>query len=115
MVCGFAGVAVLCVMLGLSFEPALATRAGGIMGLGIASILSGYGFFATTRPYRRTETWLILPREQRPPAEIAQQVIGSKLRDAYLWFAHKSALVSAVLLATSLVLSLAGIAPAELG
>ena len=48
--CGFAGLGILCVMLGLSFEPVMATRTGGVMGLGLASILALFGLRAPCRP-----------------------------------------------------------------
>ncbi len=104
--CGFAGLGVLCMMLGLSFDPILATRAGGFLGLGLASILAVLGAIAPIRPYRHTETWLILPKEDRPPSAIAQRLVGETLRDTYHWFAERIALGSLLLLALSLVLKL---------
>lgn len=105
---GFAGFAILCVMLVLSFEPALATRAGGLMGLGLAAILAVFGLFARIRAYQKTETWLILPEDRRPPAAIAQEVIGRTLRDTYFHFAEHAAIGSMVLLGVSLALRLLG-------
>ena len=106
--CGFAGLGILCVMLGLSFEPVMATRAGGIMGLCLASILAMFALRAPNRSYERTEVWLILPKDARPPSTIAQRVIGQALRDTYIWFAERAALGSISLLAASLVLKLIG-------
>jgi hypothetical protein len=104
--CGFAGFAIICVMLGLCFEPALATRMGGLMGLGLAVILALFGLFARSRAYQNTETWLILPEHQRPPASIAQEVIGRTLRATYFHFAEHAAIGSMVLLGVSLALRL---------
>ena len=106
--CGFAGLGILCVMLGLSFEPEIATRAGGVMGLGLASILAMFGLRAPSRSYEHTELWLILPKDARPPSTIAQRVIGQVLRDKYFWFAERTAIGSFGLLAVSLVLKLIG-------
>ncbi|MDH3663523.1 MAG: hypothetical protein OEU92_26490 [Alphaproteobacteria bacterium] len=106
--CGFAGLGILCVMLGLSFEPVMATRTGGVMGLGLASILALFGLRAPSRSYERTELWLILPKDARPPSTIAQRVIGQALRDTYFWFAERTAIGSFSLLAVSLVLKLIG-------
>lgn len=107
--CGFAGLAVFCIMFGLSFEPILAARAGAILCMGLAVILSLYAYRAPTRPYKRTELWLILAKEQRPPAAFAQEVIGRALHDTYSWFAKQTAIIAAVLWVVSLLFRLLGI------
>lgn len=106
--CGFAGLGIFCLIFGLSYEPVLAARTGGVISLALALLLAGYAFCAPTRPYRRTELWLILARDQRPPDTIAQKVIGETLRAAYLWFAQQAASISIVLLVAAVVLRLAG-------
>ena len=107
--CGFAGLGVLCLMLGLSFDPVLAARAGGLLCLAVTLILTIYAVRARKRPYRDTEVWLILSREDRPPESVAQQVIGEALRQTYFWFARQSALVAIVLLASAATLSILGV------
>jgi hypothetical protein len=102
--CGFAGLAIFCLMFGLSFEPALAARTGGILCAFTAAILALYGMRAPTRPYKRTELWIILDKAKRPPAGIAQQIVGQALRETYLWFARQSAVISAVMLVSAFVL-----------
>ncbi len=72
-------------------------------------VLAAYALRARTRPYKRTETWLILAKDQRPPAGVAQQLIGEALRETYVWFARQSAVFAIVLLASSVVLDFAGI------
>ncbi len=104
--CGFLGLAIFCVMWGISFQPELAARVGGWLCLSAAAYLSVCALRARTRPYKRTETWLILPKAERPPAEVAQQLIGEALRETYFWFAKHAALFAVVLLIASLVLSL---------
>ncbi|MGI9494042.1 MAG: hypothetical protein ACR2QF_16745 [Geminicoccaceae bacterium] len=104
--CGFAGLGILCLMLGLSFEPVMATRAGGVLGLGLAAILAVLGRFAPRRSYQETETWLILPKADRPPPTIAQRMVGETLRETYLWFAERAVVGSIILLAASLLLKL---------
>ena len=106
--CGFAGLAILCVMLGLSFEPVLAARAGGLMGLGLAAILAVFGMLAERRAYQETETWLILPKEERPPAAVAQELIGKTLRETYFWFAERAMVGSMILLGASLMFKVLG-------
>ena len=107
--CGFAGLGIFCVVFGLSFEPVLATRTGAGLCLGLALILSGYAYWAPTRPYKRTELWLILAKDKRPPAAYAQHVIGIALRDTYIWFARQTAIISLVFVAVSVIFQLLGI------
>ncbi len=105
---GFAGLAIFCLMFGLSFEPVLAARAGGVLCLLMTAVLGYCALRARTRPYKRTETWIILAKAARPPAEVAQRVIGEILREVYLWFAQRTIVISIVLLAASVVLQLVG-------
>lgn len=107
--CGFAGLAIICVMLGLSFRPELAAKAGGVLFLFLALILYMYGVQARTRPYRRTETWLILKKDKRVPADVAQKIVGEVLRETYLRFATHTAIVAVVLIAFSATLKLLGL------
>ena len=104
--CGFAGLAIFVLMIGLSFDPPLATRTGGLISLGVTALVLLYGWRAPTRPYKKTETWLILPKEYRPPAGIAQQLIGNTLRETSFWFARKGATISGFLLLSSVVLKI---------
>jgi len=106
--CGFAGFAVLLLMIGLSFEPVLAARVGCVICLGVAGILFAYAARARSRSYKRTEVWTILPREKRPPAAVAQRIIGQVLHETYLSFARQAAIVSVLLLAASVVLRFIG-------
>lgn len=101
---GFAGLAIFCAMFGFAFDLAFAARAGGVLCLIVAGILFAYGERAHVRPYKRTETWLLIPVEDRPPSAIAQQVIGQVLRDTYLWFARQAAIFAIVLFACGAVL-----------
>ncbi len=106
--CGFAGLGIFCVMVGLSYEPDLAARAGGMLFLIMVLILAFRAGTARTRPYKKTELWLIIDKEKRPPEGIAQQVVGEALREAYLSFAESTALIAFVLLIAALVLGFAG-------
>ena len=105
--CGFAGLGIFCLMFGLSFEPALAARTGGVSCAIVTAILILYGNRARQRPYKRTELWIILNKEERPPASVAQQIIGQVLRQTYIWFARQAAVISFVLLASGFVLQFA--------
>lgn len=102
---GFAGLFIFTLMVGLSFDPPVATRVGGLLGIGVWLILMLYGWRATSRPYKRTEAWMILPKDLRPPAVVAQRMIGRALHDTAFWFARRVAIVSAFLLVSSVVLN----------
>lgn len=101
---GFAGLAIITLMLGLSFDPPLATRTGGLIGMVVVALLVLYGWRALNRPYARTEAWLILPKDRRPPAGIAQRIIGRTLRETAFWFAGRAAVISSFLLVSSVAL-----------
>ena len=102
--CGFGALAIFCFMVGLSYDPNLAARSGGLLTMLMTAILVMRALSAPARPYRTTETWLMLEAAQRPSAHVAQQVIGSALRDAYFWYARSTATVAALLLGMALVL-----------
>ena len=52
---------------------------------------------ARTKDHRRTEMWLYLPKEIRPPKAVAQRMISTVMRETYLLFARWSAIVSIVM------------------
>jgi hypothetical protein len=102
--CGFATLAVFCVLIGLSYNPALATKTGGILMTLLAVVLLMQGLWAGARDYRSTEAYLILPEDRRPPAATAQWAFSTALREAYLRFAQYSAAIAAICWAMTLVL-----------
>ncbi len=104
--CGFAGLAIICFMAGLSYQPRLAAFFGAVGSLIVTGVLLARAAAARRRPYRRTETWLMLAEGERPEAGIAQQLIGSVLREVYLWYARCGAFATAVFSAASLALLL---------
>jgi hypothetical protein len=65
------------------------------------------GLMAERKPYKSTETWLMLPDEIKPPAAVAQAVIGKILRGVFLQYARYSAAATLVLLAAAVVLAFA--------
>ena len=104
--CGFAGLAVLCVVLGLSYEPALAARTGGFMSLVICLILLFRAWRVQRQPYKRTETWLILRKDDRPRAEVAQRLVSTALKEAYLFFAQKASVITMLFAGMSVMFQL---------
>ena len=85
--CGFGSLAIFCVMVGMSFMPRLAFQAGGFLTTIMAFILILKAFEARTKDYRRTEMWLYLEPNERPPPAYAQWASATVLRETYLTFA----------------------------
>src|SRR5262245_40910258 len=92
--CGFGSLAIFCVMIGLSFEPRIAFQAGGTLTLLMVAILMFKAQEALTKNYRRTELWLYLPKELRPPEASAQQTTSVIMRETYLTFALWTAAIA---------------------
>lgn len=107
--CGLAGVAIFFLMFAFAFDPALAARIGGGVCLLVTVILVLYALTARHRRYDHTELWGMLGKENRPPADIAQEVIGEALRESYFWYARQAALYSIALLVISIILQIADV------
>ena len=105
--CGFGSLAIFCVMIGMSFEPRLAFQAGGFLTTLMAIILMFKAREALTKNYRKTEMWLYLPEEARPPEACAQWASSVVLRETYLTFAMWTSMIAIVMLGFALVLWLA--------
>ena len=66
--CGFASLAIFCVMIGLSFLPRSAFQAGGFLSMVMTLVLVLKAREARTKDHRRTEMWLYLPKESSAAA-----------------------------------------------
>ena len=106
--CGFGSLAIFCVMIGLSFEPRAAFQAGGFLTTLMAGILIFKAREALTKNYRRTEMWLYLPKEVRPPEAHAQWATSTVLRETYLTFAKWTSAIAIIMWAVALLFSLIG-------
>lgn len=106
--CGFASLAIFCLMVGLSFEPRVALQTGGALTLVMVGVLLLKAREAMTKNYRRTEMWLYLPEDLRPPEAAAQRVTSSVLRETYLTFALWSSQAAAGMWLGALIASLVG-------
>jgi hypothetical protein len=95
--CSFASLAIFCVMIGLSFEPRAAFQAGAMLTLLMAAVLMLKAYGARTKHYRKTEMWLYLSDEQRPPDAYAQRMTSAVMQQTYLTFARWTATVAVVL------------------
>lgn len=81
---GFGALAIFCVMFGLLYTPKTAFDVGGLLTMLMCAILMLKAHGANRKDYRRTELWLSLAEDMRPPAAYAQQVSATVLRDTYL-------------------------------
>src|SRR2546422_7248068 len=106
--CGFACLAIFCVMIGLSFEPRAAFQAGGFLTTLMAVILIFKAREALTKNYRKTEMWLYLPKEVRPPEAYAQWASSTVLRETYLTFAKWTSIIAIAMWVLALGFSLIG-------
>jgi hypothetical protein len=106
--CGFGSLAIFCVMIGLSFEPRAAFQAGGFLTTLMTAILIFKAHEAQTKNYRKTEMWLYLPKELRPPEAYAQWASSTVLRETYLVFAKWTAVVAITMWVLALLFSLIG-------
>jgi hypothetical protein len=103
--CGFASLAIFCVMIGMSFDPRAAFQTGAFLTLVLTMVLLFKAREARTKDHRRMELWLYLPQEQRPPADHAQWASATVMRETYFAFARWTALIAAVMAALALAFS----------
>jgi len=108
--CGFAMLGIFCIMTGMSFHPRLAFQAGGFLTTVMAFVLILKSREALTKDYRKTEMWLYIDKEFRPPEAYAQWASATILRDTYLTFAMWTALISIAMWVLALIFSLIGTA-----
>jgi hypothetical protein len=101
--CGFAGIAIATFVVGLSGDMVLAFRAGGMLALLTALVLLLKARWAPRQHYKTTEVWLLLPPPERPQEVIAQQIIGTVMRETYLRFALHAALFALAMLTAAIV------------
>jgi hypothetical protein len=102
--CGFGMLAILCVMVGMSFNPRAVFQAGGILTLLMTLVLVLKARRALTQDYKHTEMWLMLPEDFRPPEAYAQWAAATVLRDAYFTFAQYTALISIIMWSIALLI-----------
>jgi hypothetical protein len=107
--CGFGMLAIICVMVGMSFDPVRVFQAGGILTLMMTFILILKARQALTQNYKKTEMWLYLDEQFRPPEAYAQWAASTVLRDAYFQYAQYTALISIVMWIVALIMALTGL------
>ena len=103
--CGFGSLTIFCIMIGLSFNPLVSFQSGGMLTSVMTGILVLKAYEARTKPYRRTEMWLYLPKEARPPEAVAQRITAALMREVYLNFALWTSITSIVMWGIALLFS----------
>jgi hypothetical protein len=106
--CGFGSLAIFCVMVGLSFNAHAAFQAGGFLTMLMSLVLIYKAWEARTKNHRRTELWLYLPKEQRPPESHAQWAVATAMRETYLAFARWTSLIAIAMWVLALMSSFIG-------
>jgi hypothetical protein len=106
--CLFGSLAIFCIMVGMSFEPRLAFQAGGTLTTLMVLVLLYKAQEARTKNYWRTEMWLYLPKEVRPPEAYAQWASATVLRETYLTFALWTSAISISMWVVALAFGLFG-------
>jgi hypothetical protein len=103
---GFAALAIGTLMVGLSSDLLNCLKAGGILTLITSLVLVMKGVKAPQRDYKRTEVWIMMNPDDRPSANVAQEMIGEALRRIYFTFALHAAFISGGLLLLAMAFSL---------
>ncbi len=108
--CSFGMLAIVCVMMGLLYDPRMVFQTGGILTLIMTFILILKARYALTQNYKRTEMWLYLPKDFRPPEAYAQWAASTVLRDAYFTFAMYTAMISIAMWILAFLIAVSGLA-----
>ncbi|MGL5361318.1 MAG: hypothetical protein ACRDBH_00435 [Bosea sp. (in: a-proteobacteria)] len=106
--CGFAGLATICLMVGLASKISNVFKGGGFCALLVCLVLLLMAHQAPSTRARATEIWLMLAPQDRPPDALAQGIIGRIRRATFLRFATYHAIAAAVLLGVGFLVTLGG-------
>lgn len=105
----FGVLAIVVTACGLAAYPVLALQVAAALTLLMWAILRLKAAWAPSRPYKRTEVWIMLePRPALAPAE-AQLLIGRTLEAKFEAYARPTIRVAVGLWGTSLLVRLAGV------
>lgn len=106
--CAFGSLAIFCIMVGLSFEPRVAFQSGGVLTMIMTGVLFYKALEARTKDCRKTEMWLYLSKEQRPPPAAAQRLTATLMRETYLTFALWTSVIAIGMWLLALLFSVFG-------
>ncbi|GIL03211.1 MAG: hypothetical protein BroJett030_31100 [Alphaproteobacteria bacterium] len=86
----FASLAIALIMLSFAFDPPVALKAGGVLGLVLSAVLIWYAQTAHRRAPKDTETWLLLEARFRPQGDQAERAFAAVMEEVYLFFATRA-------------------------
>ncbi|MDX2154984.1 MAG: hypothetical protein SFW09_00625 [Hyphomicrobiaceae bacterium] len=104
--CGFAALAILTFFIGMSADLTIALKSAGVLSLLVCAVLLLKAGAVHRQPYRNTEVWIMLKPAERPEAAVAQEIISSVLKDAYLRFAKQAALLATLFMIGAIISAL---------
>ncbi len=106
--CGFAGLATICLMVGLASKVSNVFKGGGFCALLVCLVLLLMAHQAPATRAKATEIWLMLTPQDRPPEAQAQVIIGKIRRATFLRFASYHAIAAVLMLAVGFLVTLTG-------
>lgn len=105
--CGFASLAVACVMVSLAGNPPRVFEVGGLGALLVSLALILKAQNARPDHYKRTEVWIMLEKNERPPEPVAALLITAARKAALLRWAYRMAWAALAMLTFALVMIVA--------
>jgi hypothetical protein len=105
--CGFALLAVSCIMFAFSFDLQQAFHVGAILVGMLAVVLWLKSVLAPRKPYFRTELWIMLPERPRMGKPELQRLISGILAERFWWHAQVAAVLAAGLGGIAILIGLA--------
>lgn len=104
---GFAGIAIMMVIMGSLGDPPAAFRYGAGCLLVLSASMGVYGYrYPRRRRIEETEVWIMLGAEERPEKQVARQLIIVAMRDQLLEKSLIWASVALLFLGISFLLSI---------
>jgi hypothetical protein len=103
---GFAALAVFCFMVGFAGNTVNMLRVGGFGALLITIVLYAKANNTSLERYRRTEVWIMLDEDQRPPDHIAAGMVCRARRLVLLRWSERIAWAAAFMLGAAVLLML---------
>lgn len=98
--------AVIMMVVGFSFDAALAFKIGATVSLVFSLLLLARVHFLTDERFARSEAWRALRPEERPPGETGRQYARAQFEELMLRFARASAGLAGILYASALMASM---------
>lgn len=104
---GFAGIAILMVIMGSLNDPPAAMRYGAACLLILSASLGLYGYnYHRRRRIEETEVWIMLREEERPERSVARRLIITAMREQLLEKSFIAASLALLFLGLSVLLEL---------